>query len=622
MSLLAPGFLWLGAVLTALLVFLYFLKLKRRELMIPSTMLWRYSIEDIRVNAPFRKFRSSLLLILQLLILAALIWALVRPAINARAGEEQTYIILIDTSASMEATDVEGGRLGVAKEEARKVIDTMQGDDQAMVITFAEKASIVSTFSSDKGVLADRIKRIEARDTRTEFAEALKIAHSYATRSSKPPIVYVISDGRFERVEGLSLAAADVRYIPIGQEGNNVAITTLSASRDAQRPDRLKVLVHIRNYAEREVRLICELLAEDVVVDARELTLEAHSAKPCLFELGGFSEGVLATRLTVEDDLAVDNEAWTTVESRTLLRVLLVGPGNWFLQRVLESAGGIELASASPETYEQAASDPAHAFEFDVIVFDRARPAQLPPVAAVFIGTDPGYSDLTASGTSENPIVLDWDRGHPLLSYVNLDDLMVAKALRFPASDNAVVLVSSDEGPLMLTYARQDVIDTVISFDILDSDWPLRLSYPLFFSNLVRYYSELLSSGAGSVATGGTIRIPLRDSEKSVAVVDPTGAAHAVPRTAEDILWFSATGRAGIYTVLVDGKPQMRYAANLLDPAESDIAPAEEVKIGYEAIVGDRSVVRENQELWKIFAYVALAVLLVEWYVFNRKVSL
>src|SRR6266536_527434 len=97
-----PKFLniWPAAAAAALaipsLLVLYFLKLKRRELSISSTLLWKKAIQDLQVNAPFQKLRKNLLLLLQLLLLLLLCLALSRPVANYTPGAAKLSVILLD----------------------------------------------------------------------------------------------------------------------------------------------------------------------------------------------------------------------------------------------------------------------------------------------------------------------------------------------------------------------------------------------------------------------------------------------------------------------------------------------------------------------------------------------
>jgi hypothetical protein len=76
---------WLAAALPAI-VALYFLKLRRQEQIISSTILWRRSVYDLRVNAPIQMIKRNLLLLLQLLIATLVILALARPFKIGRAS--------------------------------------------------------------------------------------------------------------------------------------------------------------------------------------------------------------------------------------------------------------------------------------------------------------------------------------------------------------------------------------------------------------------------------------------------------------------------------------------------------------------------------------------------------
>src|SRR3954447_19273138 len=99
-----------AAIAVPALLVLYFLKLRRRELAVSSTLLWKKAIVDLQVNAPFQKLRRNLLLILQLLLLILLILALSRPVVTYSKAAGRSTVILIDRSASMGATDGLNGK--------------------------------------------------------------------------------------------------------------------------------------------------------------------------------------------------------------------------------------------------------------------------------------------------------------------------------------------------------------------------------------------------------------------------------------------------------------------------------------------------------------------------------
>src|SRR5881227_303379 len=118
-----PAVIAAAIAIPALLV-LYFLKLRRREMAVSSTLLWRKAIQDLQVNAPFQKLRRNLLLFLQMLLLLLLVLALSRPIVNYSPGAGKMTVILVDRSASMSSKDIDDGkttRLDEAKRRAKKL---------------------------------------------------------------------------------------------------------------------------------------------------------------------------------------------------------------------------------------------------------------------------------------------------------------------------------------------------------------------------------------------------------------------------------------------------------------------------------------------------------------------
>ena len=61
---------------------------------------------------------------------------------------------------------------------------------------------------------------------------------------------------------------------------------------------------------------------------------------------------------------------------------------------------------------------------------------------------------------------------------------------------------------------------------------------------------------------------------------------------------------------------------NLFDRTESDIQPRPMLKTEYEEIPGQKAHETTRREAWRWLVWAALAILLVEWYIYNRRVYL
>ena len=162
---------WLSSALTPLqwillaaippaIVLLYFLKLKRMPLEVPSTYLWSRTIEDLHVNSIWQRLRQSLLLLLQLLLIALIMLALLRPGWRSSRLTGNRFIFLIDNSASMSATDVAPNRLEEAKRLAGQMIDQMKYGEEATVMTFSDQARIGRAFTDNRRQLQSLVREI------------------------------------------------------------------------------------------------------------------------------------------------------------------------------------------------------------------------------------------------------------------------------------------------------------------------------------------------------------------------------------------------------------------------------------------------------------------------------
>ena len=214
---------WFILGLIPLAVFaLYFLKLKRQPLEVPSTYLWHRVIEDLHVNSLWQRLRKSLLLFLQLLILGLVMLALLRPGWQGQSLDGQRFIFLIDNSASMSAIDTKLGdtRLQEAKSRVKALIEQLDSSMTAMIISFAEQPNVVQEFTNNRRLLREALDRIGPTAGLTDLTGALELADGFANpgrimldeaagefevTEQEDVELFIFSDGRFRGVEGFSL---------------------------------------------------------------------------------------------------------------------------------------------------------------------------------------------------------------------------------------------------------------------------------------------------------------------------------------------------------------------------------------------------------------------------------
>src|SRR5258706_2510231 len=270
-----PAAIAAGIVVPSLLA-LYFLKLRRREMLISSTLLWKKAIQDLQVNAPFQKLRKNLLLFLQLLLLLLLALAFARPVMNYSPGAGKLAVIAIDRSASMAAADVNGhSRIEEAKRLARELVDTMDKDASAMIIGFDDGADIIRSFTNDHALLKQSIDSIQLTDRRSRLETAFRLAEAKAAafnidqlRPGGPrPELWLYSDGRvLDRTE-LALRLAELKFVKIGSdEAENVGIVALNAKRNYERPTEVQVFARLANFGTHPVSAVVQLSVDGAVV--------------------------------------------------------------------------------------------------------------------------------------------------------------------------------------------------------------------------------------------------------------------------------------------------------------------------------------------------------------------
>ncbi len=686
---------WTGIILLLLpllLVLLYFLKLKRKPLQVPSTFLWKKSIEDLHVNSFFQWLRENVLLLLQLLTLLTMIYAVMAFQLHGKSSSGEHYILLIDNSASMAATDVKPTRLDEAKRLALQEIDSHGDNDVGMVIVFNSTAEILQSKTSDKGLLRAAVGKIEQTQRLTRLDEALSLAdslanprsttddtvvrpenvepgkeRSYVPAEGMPTALHLFTDGRFPDVPEFALGNLQARYHPIGTETvENVGLVALSATRSTKDPNAVQVLAGVRNFSAREttVRVRLEVRVQGELQKIYEQPEDGPLAVPArtIQQEGGkdvttpgeafvtFLVSNLDDRADTElhawlvdhhDDFALDDEAWLVVGVVRKARVLVVGPPNPALHAYFDQPSALRLANVAYLAPEDLKDDnkyrkPARNGEYDLIIFDRCAPdteADLPLSNTFFIDSVPPPWQRSAMKPLANPEIKGRLKDHPLLRYLSsVHTIALTEAFEFDFKDPRVPprtprLIETDrETAVLFTLSRQSYTDLVMTFPILNREgkwtttWPLHLGFPLFLTNVVTVLGNVDDGSSAEVARPGAVKVLRPDhAVRSITIQDPDGHTETLNRGLRADFPYGPLPRVGIYQVQWDGRVQRRFAVNLLDSSESDLVPRPAIDIG-DAQVAAGEVAGRPRDIWKWIALAALVLLLLEWYVYNRRV--
>ncbi|XAM01034.1 VWA domain-containing protein [Phycisphaeraceae bacterium D3-23] len=695
-----------GITLPAL-VALYFLKLKRKRMVIPSTLLWQRAVQDLQVNAPFQKIKNNLLLWIQLLLLIALLIAMARPTQDDVADPGRRVVIVIDHSASMNATDIDGkSRLEEAKRRALQVVDDIDaggsGEDSgvgsAMVIAVAHRASVLTDFTTDLAQVRRAIRDIEPTDQRSHLDAAIATIEPHARQGASGDnqlTAHVFSDGRVQQRsdEPLALANAKVLWHAIGEGADgsdNLAIVALSARRDFENPQQVQVFARLANYSAEPITTNVtinidgrDLKVERVTVPglvAREAPAEAGdtvatedgtaivpqefpgSEPPAptvgdgrpepgsagiAFDFVWTGDATLRVTHDHEDLLAADDGARLRLVAARELSILLVTEGNAYIQRAIDAAKVQHQVTMTPEQYEQqdpatlrrggwdgdaaatgGASEDVANTGFDVIVFDRHAPSEVPLVNSLYFGVAPPIDGLARRPASEraapNELITQWDRTSELLNNVELSDIPLRKPGRIVVPVDGRILAIGGEGPVMAELTRDTVRHVVVSFDVHESLWPFRISFPTFFQNALPSLGLGGATDSAGVAyhTGENATLLLDSVQDTITY---TGPAKLTGRAVGNAVTVDPFPRVGLYTTSSrDVEPRDReLMANLLDQQESDTRVAGQLTIGTSAVASQAAQqVQVRKEIWPWFVWGALALLAIEWLVYTRRMHI
>ncbi|MCA9005171.1 MAG: VWA domain-containing protein [Planctomycetaceae bacterium] len=619
-----PGFYalqsaWFLLLLLPLIIF-YFLKLKRPHQRVPSLALWSQVINDRRVNSPFQKFKRSILLLLQILLLLFLVLALMQPYVQSGAERAEYLPILIDCSASMAATDTETGktRLDLAKERVTDLIDNMLPDQQFSLVAVSSTARRLTAFTDNQRVLRKALADLTVDDVPSQLEDALRMTQALS-RTAPIKTVLFYSDGNFPREVNFELPF-DLNFQLLPAAGANMGITSFNARRN--QAGNWDVFIRIENSKQADSSAKVELIQDGTSVAEEEIVLGSGDSQRLEFSIAADKESQLEAILKPgsKDSLASDNRAFLTIPpSRSLL--VYIDP---------ELASYRYALADNPELilYPQDKS-PTAPPEYDLIIGSSERDLNKPALVKMGVGFVPEGLTKLISLESNLTDVVDWNRSSTLLRHVELADVQISQQPVWAENANVEdleelgyeVLIHGRLGPLLLQKRNEGELEFYFLFNTDRSTLPYRVGFPILVSNLIQL--TLQEAGISESQAPATPVLPPLEfqPEKQYEIQTPTGNELRAESDPNGRITGVPALHTGQYTVNGAGADNAKISVSLLNPLETSLVSVEEIQFSEVPITATQTQIDSDKPLWGEFAFIAFLLLLGEWWYFQKRPS-
>ena len=605
----------------------YILRTRLRKQPVATLLFWDQLFDQKRQRSLWQNLRHWLSLLLQLAFLALLVGALVDPLWTGQDENVHEVVIVLDNSASMQATDDSGAtRFAEAKRKALDVVESLREGDHLALVTAGSSVRVVVGMTDFHPAVRDAIDAIEVNDGPTRVNEAIKTAERL-TRNSDEHDIVVISDGCYE--EAVQLHDRQTR-ISVGQPTDNVGITAMSLRRSLVDPIGYATLIKVTNFGqlESDCRLTVEL--DEELVDVIPLKISAGETWQRTIVGASAAGGALRAQINVEDQFPVDNTAVAVLPERRKIPVVLVSEEpSLYLASVLQAIPLIELTVA--------AESPEVAPEGGFVVLHRVVPEQLPGGAVFAVDPRANSDAWTLGDPIDQAIVASQDPSSPLLPHVQLMNVLLPGARELQMIEQATPLLTDAGGmTVMASLVRGDNRVVVLSTDLAAGDLPLRIAFPVLMTNAANWFLGRTGELEPALRTGELVQLTRQSSANEALVwVDANGNASPAT-TSDETITVGPFDHVGISRLAparrweeANANPESEasverlpgvsgerlLAVNLCSPIESDLRPRPDW-------ASDESSIRSSGQRspWFYLAFVAFGLIVGEWFLFQRRI--
>jgi hypothetical protein len=495
----------LGLLGILALIIIYILKPKFQDRSVSSSFIWKLSLKYKKKKMPFEWLKSSLLLILQILILLTMTAILTQPryTLGSQSGEK---IVILDTSASMLAEINGVTRLERAINEIEALaLRTVTNQDKFSIILAGENASLIVNRSESIQFIRNKLSEVTTTYSTSNIDEAIILTENILKANNIAEIIYYTSDDYND--------PGKVTIRNMSGSETNVAI--LSFKGELDQANNYIFVTEVVSYGASLNNVVLELKIDGLYKTSTIIDrLEEGITSTYVWRLNDVNKDTYTyatvSVLDIVDNFMFDNRLEFYADSQNF-RIQIVDNNNLlaidstkeFVGRALQSLNR-NYSIRQVSGLENASSE-----GFDLYIYSENVPETLPIDGAVWI-FDPNtlpssigrvFNDANVS--SVNPISnTNSPRYQDLMRLVSPNRITISRYKRLIVNSNFDVLLTHQDNPILSVSTNDGVKTTIFSFGMSHTNLPLLfIDLPMLVRNLSDYSliktveSQVLDSG-------------------------------------------------------------------------------------------------------------------------------
>lgn len=393
------------------------------------------------------------------------------------------------------------------------------------------------------------------------------------------------------------------------------------------------------------------------VLATKRLTLASGDSEVRIYDNLPIESARLAAKVTIVapddavDALPLDDVAYALIPDFTSPKILLLTPGNLYLEAALLLNENYRVTVANPTSaqWQNAKSeiDLARATrEYDVVIVDNSY-GNIPKVDAkgaagnvVWIAPPPENSPWKQS-QAKNPIVERVNSKHAISKWLALRNLNIEKSSVYRGVASSDVVIRTIEGPVVATHERGDLRELVIGFSLVESDIIFRVALPILFINAIDWFMYAKTEPDRGYETARAWHIDADAKASHVDIIRPDGTTIAgIPVYDKSVAFYGED--AGFYQIIAKNDKdeflwRKTFAANFAQSEESNLnRAAHDLSRGMpaqreESDPSDESIgiiatilallPEKSRHLWVLALIAAFVLLAIEWALYHRRIT-